>query len=317
MPGAGPAPADATWARPSMCLWLSDAAYRRAAEHDRSAWLHAALRGRRHVAELLGTWGERFEPWYADNTRETLRDETFPRWLDFGALRNREGIRTTSSQPRWALTESFADLFDPALADDALGAAIETWIENHLNPGDMIKARTARARDRDQHAVAVNLPGGGIRTLEPGDASLILKGVVEQWAPARLGDPVVLTISEPGRKLLVADNEMLLAAGLSINVSLLLCDALLVDLATKPVTFWMIEAVASDGPIDEDRKRQFLRWAEDHRIPVAACRFLTAFSSRNSPSARRRLKDLATGTFAWFADEPHHELAWYEIGESG
>lgn len=200
------------------------------------------------------------------------------------------------------------------LAGETLESAIEEWIENHLNPGDMIKAQTARARDRAQHAVIVTLPGGGSRTLEPGEASLILRGVVEQWAPARLGDPVVLTISEPGRKLLVADDAMLLAAGLSINVSLLLCDAMLVDLATKPVTFWMIEAVASDGPIDEDRKRQFLRWAEDHRIPATACRFLTAFSSRNSPSVRRRLKDLAAGTFAWFADEPHHELAWYEIG---
>lgn len=80
--------------------------------------------------------------------------------------------------------------------------------------------RTARDRDREQYAVTVTLPGGKSRTLEPGEASLILKGVVEQWAPARLGDPVVLTISEPGKKLVVADNETLLAAGLNINVSL-------------------------------------------------------------------------------------------------
>lgn len=37
----------------------------------------------------------------------------------------------------------------------------------------------------------------------------------------------------------------------------------------------MVEAVASDGPIDE------------------------------------------AGTFVWFADEPHHELAWYEIEATG
>lgn len=304
---------ESTWARPSVCLWLSDAAYAHDADHERAAWLTAALRNRKQVAELLASWGEPFEPWYADNTRETLRDETFPRWLDFGAMRYREGVKTTSSQPRWALTESFADLFDPELTGDALDAAIESWSENHLSPGDVIKVRTARDRDRGQYAVTVNLPGGRVRMLEPGEASLILKGVIEQWAPARLGDPVVLTISEPGRKLVVADNETLLAAGLNINVSLLLCDALLVDLATKPVTFWMVEAVASDGPIDEDRKRQFLRWAEDHRIPPASCHFLTAFSSRHSTSARRRLKDLAAGTYAWYADEPHHELAWYEV----
>lgn len=99
-------------------------------------------------------------------------------------------------------------------------------------------------------------------------------------------------------------------------MSLLLCDALLVDLATKPVTFWMVEAVSSDGPIDEDRKRQFLRWAEGNRIPTAACRFLTAFSSRTSSSARRRLKDLAESTHAWYADEPDRELSWRRISRS-
>lgn len=121
-----------TWARPSMCLWLSDAALSHSAEHERTAWLTAALRGRKQVAELLASWGVPFEPWYADNTRETLRDETFPKWLDFGAMRYREGVRTTSSQPRWALTESFAALFDPELTGEALGAAIESWTETTL-----------------------------------------------------------------------------------------------------------------------------------------------------------------------------------------
>jgi hypothetical protein len=27
------------------------------------------------------------------------------------------------------------------------------------------------------------------------------------------------------------------------------------------------------------------------------------------------LKDLAVGTFAWYASEPTRELAWYDIGE--
>lgn len=308
--------AGARWARPSTVLWMSDAAYRHDAAGDRAAWHAAALKNQSRVVALLAAWGETFEPWYRDNSRETLRDETFPRWLGFGALRYREGVRVNSSEPRWALAASFADLFDPDLTGDDLREAIEAWRENHLTPGDMLKVRTARARDRHQYAITVDLPGGETRALEPGQASVILKGVVEQWAPARLGEPVVLTISEPGRKLRVADHETLVAVGLSIDVSLLLCDALIVDLATRPVTFWMVEAVASDGPIDDDRKRDFLRWAEDHRIPASACRFLTAFTSRHSAAARRRLKDLAVDTYAWYADEPDRELSWSTIAQT-
>jgi len=301
------------WVRPTTVLWMSDGAYQHTRTAERSDWHAAALKRQNAVVALLQQWGETFDPWYRDNSRETLRDETFPRWLDFGALRHREGVKTTSSEPRWALAASFADLFEPDLTGGAFREAVDAWRESHLNPGDMLRVRSARARDHNQYSVTVDLPGGGTRTLEPGEASLILKGVVEHWAPARLGDPVVLTISEPGKKLRVADSETLDAVGLNINVSLLLCDAMIVDLATRPATFWMVEAVASDGPIDEDRKQDFLQWAEDHHIPTGACRFLTAFTSRHSAAARKRLKDLAVDTYAWYADEPDRELAWSVI----
>ncbi len=313
VPDDGDLPAEATWARPSMCLWLSDAAYARADVASRSAWWKAAMGGAKKVAALLEQWGEQFEPRYADNTRETLRDETFPKWLDEGAMRVRPGIKTTSSQPRWALTASFADLFDPHLAGDELVAAIDAWRDAHMSPGGRLKALTAQQREQRTHAIRVELPDGEIRSLEPGEASVILKGVIEAWAPARLADPVVLTISEPGDKIYTADNTVLLRLGLAIDTSTLLPDAVLVDIGAEPPTFWVVEAVASDGPIDEDRKRALLRWAVSQRIPESNCQFLTAFGSRNSGPARRRLKDLAVGTYAWYADEPTRELAWYEL----
>jgi hypothetical protein len=306
-------PTDATWARPSMCLWLSDAAYEHADVASRSAWWKAAMGGAKKVGALLQEWGEQFEPRYADNTRETLRDETFPKWLDEGAMRVRPGIKTTSSQPRWALTVSFADLFDPLVTDDELVATIDAWRDAHMSPGGRMKALTAQQREQRTHAIRVELPDGEIRSLEPGEASVILKGVIEAWAPARLADPVVLTISEPGDKIYTADNTVLLRLGLAIDTSTLLPDAVLVDIGAAPPTFWIVEAVASDGPIDEDRKRALLRWAVSQRIPETDCRFLTAFGSRNSAPARRRLKDLAVGTYAWYADEPTRELAWYEL----
>jgi len=316
VPDDGPLPTDATWARPSMCLWLSDAAYARVDAASRRAWWRAAMGGAKRVAALLEEWGEQFEPRYADNTRETLRDETFPKWLDEGSMRVRSGIKTTSSQPRWALTTSFAALFDPQLASDEVVVAIDGWRDAHMSPGGRLKALTAQQREQRTHAIRVQLPDGEIRSLEPGEASVILKGVIETWAPARLADPVVLTISEPGEKIYTADNTVLLRLGIAIDTSTLLPDAVVVDIAATPPQFWIVEAVASDGPIDEDRKRALLRWAANQRIPENECRFLTAFGSRNSGPARRRLKDLAVGTYAWYADEPTRELAWYELDDA-
>lgn len=71
--------------------------------------------------------------------------------------------------------------------------------------------------------------------------------------------------------------------------------------------------MASDGEINEVRKAKLLEWAKDQYINPADCKFLTAFTSRNSGPARKRLKDIAVGTFCWFLDEPARELAWSEL----
>jgi hypothetical protein len=315
VPASGDLPAEATWVRPSTVLWLPTTAYERDDAASRAAYRDAALsgNGKRRVADLVASWGIAFEPRYGDNSREQIRDETWPRWADEGGIRIRPGIKTTSSQPRWALTDAFADLFDPRVSADALFELIETYREEHMSPGGKVKALTARQRGDQTHAVEVRLPDGAVRQLEPGEASVILKGVIEQWAPVRLKDPVVLTISEPGDKIFTADSATIQRLGLSIDQSTLLPDALIVDIYPNPPIFWIVEAVATDGPIDEDRKRALLEWAREQRIPEGACEFLTAFGSRNAAPAKRRLKDLAAGTFAWYADEPTRELSWYEL----
>lgn len=301
------------WVRPTTCLWLSEVAYSRQDAASRSAYYAAALKGKASVVGLHDSWDHPYQQLYADNTRETLRDETFPAWHEHGALKFRPGMKTTNPGPRYALGASFADLFDPRLADETLLRAIDDWRDKHMTPGARLKALIALQRAQATHAVAVTLPSGEHRELEPGEASVILKGVIESWAPCRLLDPVVLSISEPGEKVYLADGRTLSRLGLSIDQTTLLPDAVIVDIGQEPPTFWIVEAVATDGPVTEDRKRALLRWATAQRIPEGACEFLSAFGSRASPPARRRLKDIAAGSFAWYADEPGHELAWYGL----
>lgn len=305
------------WARPSTVIWMSDAALERTGEQDRLAWRTAAARGRKFVAALHDEWGEQFQPRYQENSRETLRDETFRNWLQHGAMRKRTDLPTSSSSPRWALLDDFADLFDPALSDDQAQARAEQWRESHLDPGTRLRVVYAQRAEQSTTAVHLTLPDGTGRALEPGVSSLILKGVIESWAVARLKTPVVLTVSEPGDKVHIGDEQILQQLGIQIDVANVLPDALLADIGSDPVRFWLVEAVATDGPVTEQRREQLLSWAVQQSIAPDSCSFLTAFQSRNAPAARRRLKDLASGTWAWFADEPTHELAWYELDADG
>lgn len=304
-----------TLVRPSATLWMSDEAATRIDDASRARWTSAANdpASKRSIKALHTSWGVPFVAWYADNTRETLRDETFSVWQSYGAIRQRTDLPTTSGKPRWGLTKSFASLFDPALAGTALDAAIHAWREDHLDAGARVRIRVARDRASQAASVTLTLPDGRVRELTPGDASAIIVGVVEQWAPRRLTDPVVLSISEPGNKLYLADGAVLASLGMSLNVSQALPDAVLADVGANPVEFWLIEAVATDGPVNEVRKVELTRWAAGNGIAAGRLRFLSAFTSRHAPPAKKRLKDLASGSFAWFLDEPGHELAWYEL----
>ncbi|GIG02107.1 hypothetical protein Cci01nite_72000 [Catellatospora citrea] len=311
------APADAVhWARPSTVMWTSDEVFIRMDDDSRRSYRDAASRGSKQVDELHQAWGVPYQPVYKENSRETLRDETFRGWREHGALQMRPGIPTSSSAPRWALSEEFADLFDPDLEEEAFRKAAEQWRETHMDPGARLKAAFALDAETAKHAVIVDLPDGTKRTLENSNSSLIIKGVVESWAPARMGKPVVLAISEPGVKVHMGDERMLQILKIKIDVNNVLPDVLMADIGADPVQFWIVEAVATDGPVSAERKKALLAWAARQNIKADRCSFLTAFLSRNADAARRRLKDLASGTWAWYADEPGHELAWYSLTPS-
>lgn len=82
---------------------------------DRERWYRAALRGHDALSGLLAEWGIEHRPWYRDNSREPLRDETFREWLRLGATDHDASIPTTSPRPAWTLKGDFAGLFKPGL----------------------------------------------------------------------------------------------------------------------------------------------------------------------------------------------------------
>lgn len=292
--------------RPSAVLWMCDEAARRRRPAQRERWRAAAVRGHAVVRELVESWGVEHRPWYAENSRETLRDEVFREWQRLGALDRDEAVPTTSSRPAWTLRGDFAALFDSALRGEALSTAISAWQDVHLGRAGVARRAVQRNRERAQQAVQVQLPNGALRQLRPGESSLLIKGVVEDLAPRLLGDPAVLAISESARKVDLVDGDLLEQLGLAIAADRLLPDALLFDLDAGE--FWFVEAVATDGEISEGRRDDLLRWAADRGIAAADCRFLTAFVSRTQPAFHRRVSSLAWGSLVWFLTEPDYVL---------
>ncbi len=244
--------------------------------------------------------------WYADNTREGIRDDTLREGLvAIGAVVAKEGVPTTSSKPRYALTESFAGLFEPALTGDALIAAIKQWQAAALNKGALARlAINLQGAGRSGDKVIVTFPNGETRLMKPGPSSVITKAVIEVFASRFLADPAVLSISESANKVIARDEALAKSIGLDIQADKNLPDVILADLGPEHPLLVFVEVVASDGPVSERRKAALLDLVDKANFPVEHVAFVTAYLDRSVPAFKKNVNALAWGSYAWFASEP-------------
>lgn len=255
----------------------------------------------------------RGDEWYADNTREPIRDETLRQGLiPVGAVTERRDLPTTSSAPRYALTKSFAALFDPKLTGMKLQKAIEKWQAESLSAAGLARITVVRAgRTRNQGNVSVTLPNGETRQMKPGPSSVITKLVVEEFAERFLEKPALIWVSESGKKVIAADDELARSFNLVIDPARNLPDVILADVAHDSIFLVFVEVVATDGPITDLRRNQLLKLAQDADIPESRTAFVTAYLARDEASLRRHLSALAWNSFVWIASEPENIIAMY------
>lgn len=246
------------------------------------------------------------ERWYADNSREPIRDETLREGLvAIGAVLRREDLPTTSGLPRYQLKSDFAALFDPVLADENLEAAIAKFQTTHLSKLALARVSIMLSGAAGATAgVLVTFPNRETRNLAPGPSSIISKAVVEEFAPRFLGQPAVLWLSESGNKVVARDDKLALAIGLKIEADKNLPDLILVDLATPSPLLVFVEVVATDGPITERRRDALYQLTDGAGFPREQVTFLTAYQDRESAGFRKTVSALSWGSFAWFLSEP-------------
>ncbi len=250
--------------------------------------------------------------WYADNTREPIRDEVIRNGLvPVNAIVELAGVPTTSPKGRYALQADFAALFLPGLSGAALETAAAEWRKRNLSPGALARAALVRSSASTSSAnITVQCPGGPSVILPPGPSPIITKAVVEIFAPTFLGNPRVAWISDSANKRPFRDTTLEKALGITLDAATLLPDVVLVDLdppgRAGEVLIVFVEVVASDGPVTEQRQRALLDLIASapraYRPEDAA--FVTAYMDRGKDEARRTMPALAWRSFAWFVSEP-------------
>lgn len=285
--------------RPSTVIRFSLDQAARTTDEDRMAWL-ATCQSPGHVI--------RGKQWYADNSREPLRDDLIRnRAMPIGIIVKREGVPPTSPAPIYALSAPFARLFDLTLQGEELDQAVVAWQEKHLDPMTLKRMRLlAQGVKAKEGQVVVELPTTGkTLRLAPGDASSITKDVCEVLSQRLLVQPVVVHVSISDTKLFKELEGEAEAVDLKFNPNAELPDVVMVDIGhDHGMVVAFVEVVHSDGPITELRKQALLRIAEEAGIAAEHVRLITAFDDRNAPPFKKRVSELARGSMVWFRSEP-------------
>lgn len=301
------------WVRPSQVTDMTDVQAQLTDVESREAWVKMMLSNKKKKPE---------NPWYAANSREPVRDETIRTGLiPLQAVVVRQGIPTTSSKPTYALQKEFSNLFSINLSGDDLDVAIENWQKRHLSKAAITRLKLMKNYgSEDSDAVQIKFPDGAMRTLEPGPSSLISKAVIEEFAPRFLKKPKVLWLSESGNKVVAQDEALAKALGLQIDPSRALPDIILVDLGEDSSGLEMLvvftEVVASDGPVNRQRKEVLTTLATEAGFDPEHLAFLTAFLDRSSQPFKKSISELAWGSYAWFSTEPDYIIDLRERDEA-
>lgn len=292
------------WIRPSQVTDMSDEQAALTDDASREAWTKLSMKKKKDRA--AGAW-------YAPNSREPVRDETLRAGLiPCRAVVQLQGVPTTSAKPTYALDPEFARLFDAALTGEELASAITAWRKSHLSKAALARQQLVKqgADNAAQHTVSVTFPNGEKRKLAAGPSSVIAKAVIEEFAPRFLKKPAVLWLSESGNKVVARDEELAKALGLKIDAAKALPDIILADLGESSNGSDMLvvfaEVVATDGPINRERKVVLTTLALEAGFDQRHLAFLTAYLDRAAAPFKKTVPEIAWGSYAWFASEPDH-----------
>jgi hypothetical protein len=152
--------------------------------------------------------------------------------------------------------------------------------------------------------VLVTFPNGETRRMIVGPSTDITKAVIEVFAPKFLQKPAVLFVSESGNKVVARDDNLARSIGLTIQADKNLPDTILADLGPAHPRLIFVEAVATDGPMNERRKKALEDLAAKAGFPLKYIAYVTAYLDRGGSPFKKTVDTLAWGSYAWFVSEP-------------
>ncbi|MGH2517801.1 MAG: BsuBI/PstI family type II restriction endonuclease, partial [Ktedonobacterales bacterium] len=233
-------------------------------------WSEASnpLRG---ITQMMKFFAEHYGKTYEPNTRETVRRQTVHQFLDAVLVRinpDDPSRPTNSGQTVYQI--------DPDTLELVRSFGTFEWdtrLQTYLASAATLKERYAQ--ERRMARIQLELGPDKTITLSPGGQNILVKQVVEEFAPRFTPGGVPVYVGDTDEKFAYFDVAGLAALGVKIESHGKIPDIIIYH--QKENWLVLIEAVTSHGPIDPKRRNDLKGLFATSTAPLV---FVTAFLTR-------------------------------------
>jgi hypothetical protein len=238
---------------------------------------------------------EHYEKKYAPNSRETVRRQTMHQFMQAGlVLYNPDDAKRPVNSPHAVYQISPEAL---TLIRSHGTASWDAQLAAYLS--EQTGLATRYAQERDLQRVPVTISSGRTIQISPGGHSLLIKAIIEEFAPRFVPGGRLIYAGDTGEKMGFFDTDLLRDLGVTVDSHGKMPDVVLY----YPERDWLllVESVTSHGPVDGKRHEELMHLFSGANPGLV---YVTAFPSRSVLA--RFLGNIAWETEVWVADAPAH-----------
>lgn len=247
------------------------------------------------ITPMMGFMSKHYGKVYAANTRESVRRFTIHQFVDAALV-----LRNPDDLARPINSEFTVYQIEPdalALIQSYNTAAWSDRLAAYLSVQQTLVAKYAN--ERDLQKIPIQIAEGKEIQVSPGAHSLLIKAIIEEFAPRFVPGAVLIYAGDTGEKLGYFDKGLLSDLGVTVDTHGKMPDVVL----HYPAKGWLIlvESVTSHGPVDGKRHSELAHLFKSAKPGLV---YVTAFSSRSIMA--RYLTEISWETEVWVSEAPSH-----------
>ena len=236
-------------------------------------------------------YGKNYQP----NTRETIRRYTLHQFIEMGlVIPNPDDPERPPNSPNnvYQIEQSALELIR-LYGTKNWPRALATYLTSVESKNRL------RDRKRVMKQIPVQLPNGQKIKLSAGGQNVLIKEIVEQFAPRFTPDGVLVYLGDTEEKHKYYEIDYLKHLGVAIDPHGKMPDVVIHYIEQN----WLVivEAVTSHGPVNASRHNQLRDLFAGSKAGLV---FVTAFLNRST--MREYLSEIDWETEVWVADAPDH-----------